>query len=84
MQYVFKKTFKYVSKAEPAKKGVPEAEGSIFSYKSLQTPHFARKKKILGSFLGIFSLPPLYNFSPKYIQTPQNTFHSSLFTTIAR
>ena len=31
-----------------------------------------------------YSLSPLSNLSPKHIQTPPNTFDSSLFTTITR
>ena len=59
--------------------GALAAKGSLFRYKNLQTPHFApkkKKKRILGSILGRFSLSlslslsSLSNFSPKHIKTP--------------
>ena len=57
VQFVSRKTFKYASKVEPKKartndvsrgwlvaiQGAPEIEGSVFHYKSFQTPHFAKK-----------------------------------------
>ena len=66
--------------------GAPVAKGSLFCYKNLQTPHFAPKNKkiknILGSIFGRFSPSSLSNFSPKHIQTHQNTLDSHIFSTI--
>ena len=64
-----------------------EAERSKMAYKYTQTPHFAKNKnknkikRNLASFWAD-SLSPFSNFSPKHIQTPSNTFDSSIFSKI--
>ena len=55
-----------------ALQGALEAEESLFGYKSLQIPHFVKKKKKknFGLFFQADYLSLLSNFSPKHIQTP--------------
>ena len=67
-----------------ALQGALEVEESLFSHKSFQTPHFSKRKWILGFFFKEDSLSPLSNFSPKHVQTPLNTLDSPFFSTIIK
>ena len=55
-----------------ALQGVPNAEGSFFQYILSQTPHYEKKKKIMGSFWvdSLSSLSQTHLNTSKHPQTP--------------